>query len=196
MSTTRFRMTRQLLHPATLIAVLALLIATSGTAYAIVITGKQIKDGTVTTADIRNGSLTGTDIKDSSLAGADIKNGSIGSSDLAATAKGARAIAAVGKSFSDATCVVVADSARGVSGCTRGGTGDYTVTLTSSAILAGSYPICSIGNNGGSSSSSDTCSVYKVDATHVRIRTYAHVGGNPVAASEMSPTVPVVVVIP
>ena len=59
--------------PATVIAVLALFVALGGTATAagILITGKQIKDGTVASIDVRNGSLSGVDVKDKSLAPAD-----------------------------------------------------------------------------------------------------------------------------
>jgi hypothetical protein len=69
---------------------------TSATA-AIVITGANIKDGTVTGADVRNGSLRGIDVADGGLLGADVRNesltgadvrdGSIGLSDLAASAR-------------------------------------------------------------------------------------------------------------
>lgn len=70
---------------ASVIAITGVILATSVTSAgaAAYITGRQIKDGTVTSADIRNGSLGGTDVTDSSLSGADIRNGTITGSDLA-----------------------------------------------------------------------------------------------------------------
>lgn len=57
---------------ALLVAVLALLIGFAGSATAaVVVTGKQIKDGTVTTADIQNGTIESVDVKDESLSQAD-----------------------------------------------------------------------------------------------------------------------------
>ena len=57
---------------ALLVAVLALMIGFAGSATAaVVVTGKQIKDGTVTTADIKNGTLESLDVKDESLTQAD-----------------------------------------------------------------------------------------------------------------------------
>ncbi len=47
------------------------LVASAGSASAAaMITGKQIRNNTVTSADIKNGSLTGADIKDGSVHGA------------------------------------------------------------------------------------------------------------------------------
>ena len=50
--------------PAMVVAVIALFVSLGGSAYAaLVITGKNIKNGTVTTKDIRNHSLSGTDVR-------------------------------------------------------------------------------------------------------------------------------------
>lgn len=68
---------------ATITAAVVLSTVTSATA-AYVITGANIKDGTVTSADIRNGTLTGTDVRDGYLTGTDIRNGSLTLADLAA----------------------------------------------------------------------------------------------------------------
>jgi hypothetical protein len=60
-----------------LLAVLALSIGLGGTAAAVtLITGKQIKDGSVRGRDIGNGSLTGADVADRSLSATDF-NGSV-----------------------------------------------------------------------------------------------------------------------
>lgn len=58
-------------------AALILMLGTSVTA-ARLVTGQQIKDGTVTGIDIKNGSLTGTDVKDGSLTPADYSGEVVG----------------------------------------------------------------------------------------------------------------------
>jgi hypothetical protein len=47
------------------------------------ITGKQIKDGTVTSADIKNGTVGTTDVKDESLWSRDVRDGGLYGSDIA-----------------------------------------------------------------------------------------------------------------
>lgn len=60
---------RTLRHPATWIALLALVVASGGTGYAVAqVTGKNIKNSSVTGKDIKNGSLSAKDA-DSSLRG-------------------------------------------------------------------------------------------------------------------------------
>ena len=57
---------------AVLLAVLGISLVLGGTAGAVsLVTGKQIKDGTVRSRDIGNGSLTGADVADKSLTAAD-----------------------------------------------------------------------------------------------------------------------------
>jgi cysteine-rich repeat protein len=74
--------------PAYLIAGAALFVALGGPAYAsTLITGANIKDGSVAGIDIQNGSLTYADVKDGSLTGTDLKNGSVGVGDLTSTAQ-------------------------------------------------------------------------------------------------------------
>jgi hypothetical protein len=66
------RATRHRSLTAVLLAVLVLSIGLGGTAGAVsLITGKQIKDGTVRGRDVGNGSLTGADVADKSLSPAD-----------------------------------------------------------------------------------------------------------------------------
>lgn len=61
--------------PATVVALLALVFAMTGTGLAarayVITSSKQIKDGAVTGADVKNSSLTGSDIKNKSLKAAD-----------------------------------------------------------------------------------------------------------------------------
>ena len=66
------RATRHRTLTAVLVAVLVLSIGLGGTAAAVsMVTGKQIKDGTVRGRDVGNGSLTGADVADRSLTPAD-----------------------------------------------------------------------------------------------------------------------------
>lgn len=66
-----------------LLAVLALVVAmcSSATAGAL-ITGKQIKNGSVTGRDLRDGTVSGADVRDASLRSADVQDGSLSSVDL------------------------------------------------------------------------------------------------------------------
>lgn len=177
MTSKRSRLTRQLLHPATLIALLALFVATTGAAYALVITGAQIKNGSVT--------------------GADIKNHSLGAVDLAATAKGARAVATV---WSDGThCFIIGATSRGFSSCSRGNTGDYELTVAPGVSMAGTYPICSRGSNGGFNSLYQfSCDVGIPSPGHVRLRLIREdeTGTGAPEPTDSTQTIPYVVVLP
>jgi len=72
------RIRRLVPSPAMVVAVTALVLSLGGSAYALVITGKQIRNGSVTAADVRNRSLTGTDIRRDKLGGKSIKESSLG----------------------------------------------------------------------------------------------------------------------
>ena len=69
---------RLLPSPAMVVAVLALVMSLGGSAYALVVTGKQIRNGSVTAKDIRNRSLTGNDVRRDKLGGQSIKEASLG----------------------------------------------------------------------------------------------------------------------
>jgi hypothetical protein len=69
---------RLLPSPAMVVAVTALVMSLGGSAYALVITGKQIRNGSITAKDVRNRSLTGTDIRRDRLGGGAIKESSLG----------------------------------------------------------------------------------------------------------------------
>lgn len=85
---------RRYFSPATILAALALFVAAGGTSMAgdavtaakNRITGKQVKDHSLTRADIKQGTLTGRQVKNGSLTAADVKDRSIARSDLAADA--------------------------------------------------------------------------------------------------------------
>lgn len=69
--------------PATVIALVALFVALGGTSYgAFVITGKNVKNGSLTGKDVKNNSLTGDDVKNGSLRGRDVKDRTLGNTDI------------------------------------------------------------------------------------------------------------------
>jgi hypothetical protein len=64
--------------PSLVISLVALFVALGGTSYAaLVITGKNIKNGSITGKDIKNSTLTGKKVKNRSLTGSDVKNGTL-----------------------------------------------------------------------------------------------------------------------
>ena len=64
-------------------ATIALVAALGGTSYAaVMVTGRQVRDGSLTGADIRNKSVTGRDVRDRSISGADVRDRSLSGSDL------------------------------------------------------------------------------------------------------------------
>lgn len=74
--------------PAMIVAIIALVVATTGGAIAgsALITGKNIKNGSVTGLDIKNNTIASADITNNSVASADVRNGTIGTIDLSAAA--------------------------------------------------------------------------------------------------------------
>jgi hypothetical protein len=64
--------------PAMIVAVAALVMSLGGSAYALVITGKSIRNNSVTGKDIRNRSLTGSDLRANKVGGGAIKESSLG----------------------------------------------------------------------------------------------------------------------
>jgi hypothetical protein len=66
-----------------------------GSAYALVVTGKQIRNGSVTAKDIRNRSLTGNDVRRDRLGGKSIKEASLATVPAAILAHGSARYAVV-----------------------------------------------------------------------------------------------------
>jgi hypothetical protein len=89
------RIRRFVPSPAMVVAVVALVMSLSGGAYALVITGKSIKNGSVTGKDLRNHSVRGTDVRKDSLGGGAIKESSLGPVPSAYLAAGASRFAVV-----------------------------------------------------------------------------------------------------
>jgi hypothetical protein len=72
------RMFRRRPSPAMVVAVIALIVAMSGTGYAaLTITGKNVKNSSLTGADVRNNSLASVDVKDGALLAKDFKAGQL-----------------------------------------------------------------------------------------------------------------------
>jgi hypothetical protein len=68
---------------ANVVATLALFVALGGSATAaLLITGKQVKNGSLTGVDVKNSSLTGGDVKNDSIGNIDIKDGDLLASDF------------------------------------------------------------------------------------------------------------------
>jgi hypothetical protein len=86
---------RLLPSPAMVVAVVALIMSLGGSAYALVVTGKQIRNGSVTAKDIRNRSLTGSDVRRDRLGGQSIKEASLGPVGTAIIAHGSARYAVV-----------------------------------------------------------------------------------------------------
>jgi hypothetical protein len=86
---------RLLPSPAMVVAVVALIMSLGGSAYALVVTGKQIRNGSVTAKDIRNRSLTGNDVRRDRLGGKSIKEASLATVPAAILAHGSARYAVV-----------------------------------------------------------------------------------------------------
>jgi hypothetical protein len=109
--------------PAMVVALVALFMALGGSAYALVITGASIKNGTVRGADIKNRSLTGTDMRRNRVGGKAIKESSLGTVPGAAVADGMTRFAVVDSNGTLAR-------GRGVSSAARTSQGRYQVIFT------------------------------------------------------------------
>jgi hypothetical protein len=136
------RLSRYLPSPAMVVALVALFVATSGSAYALVITGKSIRNNTVTGADIRNGSLKSRDHARASLGGRAIKESSLGivpRAFSAALADGVTHHAVV-------TAAGVSARVRGVASVARTGEGRYQVILDRD--VRGCVYVASVGDAG------------------------------------------------
>lgn len=148
--------------PGLVIAVVALVFALGGGAYAAAtITGKDIKNGSITGKDIKKGSLTGKQVKSGSLTGKQVKNDSltgkqIKESSLGQVPSAANAGQLGGQSPSafQTDWVLVQGTATGATilaqsggfAVSRLGTGSYSVDLGKSAVRR---PLSATLNPGG-----------------------------------------------
>ena len=111
------RMFRRLPSPAMIVAVVALFFALSGSAYALVITGASIRNGTVSGIDIKNRSLRGGDMVTDSVDGDEVEESTLGAVPVAD---------GLGR-FAVVTGAGTAARGRGVSSAARTGAGRYQV---------------------------------------------------------------------
>jgi hypothetical protein len=86
---------RLLPSPAMVVACVALIMSLGGSAYALVVTGKQIRNNTVTGKDVRNRSLTGREFRRDKLGGRSIDEGTLATVPGALIAHGAARYAVV-----------------------------------------------------------------------------------------------------
>ncbi|HKG02771.1 MAG TPA: hypothetical protein VKB03_06290 [Conexibacter sp.] len=138
--------------PGLVIAVVALVLALGGGAYAAAtITGKDIKNGSITGKDIKKGSLTGKLVKKDSLTGKQVKESSLGQVPSAANAT---QLDGQPPSSFEVDWVLVQGTAAGATvlaqsggfSVARLGTGVYSVDLGSSAVRR---PLSATINVGG-----------------------------------------------
>jgi hypothetical protein len=106
--------------PAMVVALIALAMSLGGSAYAFVITGKNIKNGSVTGRDIRNHSLTGGDIRPDTVGGRTVKESTLGPVPLSILTYGSQRFAVV-------TGGGHLDRGRGVTSAARVSEGRYQV---------------------------------------------------------------------
>jgi hypothetical protein len=75
---------RRALSYSNVMATLAVFVALGGSSYAAIkITGKDVRDNSLSSADVRNNSLRSADVRTNSLTSADVKNGSLQAKDFA-----------------------------------------------------------------------------------------------------------------
>jgi hypothetical protein len=130
---------RLLPSPAMVVAVVALVMSLGGSAYALVVTGKQIRNNSVTAKDIRNRSLTGSDVRGDRLGGGAIKESSL------ATVPGAL-VAHGGARFAVVTGGGQLVRGRDISSVARTGRGRYQVIFN--ADIRGCAYFATVGDPG------------------------------------------------
>jgi len=159
-------------RPATIVAVLALVVACTGSAWAgSKITGKKVKDSSLTSKDIKDNSLTGADVNEGTL---DLPKGPQGAQGPAGPAGAAGADAVSYYAEVDADGNLVAARSSGIASASRTGTGAYRVYIN------GSTAGC---NAVGSTTSAGIVRVRAIDntgenANSVLINTYSLVDGS------------------
>lgn len=125
---------------------LSLIVASAASATAgSLITGAQIRNGSLTGADVADRSLSGLDVKDATITGADLRNGSIAATDLGPGVVKPRAIAAETKAdivaavpdevsasavIDGPNAVAVSGTAANVSSVIRASQGIYCIGVT------------------------------------------------------------------
>jgi hypothetical protein len=126
---------------AVIVAILALVVALSSSATAaLLITGGQIKNGSVTGKDVKNRSLTGKDIKKKSISGKNLKKNAVKSQhvkDHSLTGSDIRFGSLTGEHITDGTITLSDVSKNLVETLGGGASGFEVVTATSPAVGPG-----------------------------------------------------------
>jgi hypothetical protein len=118
--------------PAMVVALTALVLSLGGSAYALVVTGKTIRNNTVSGADIRQRSLTGNDIRRDRIGGGSVKESTLATVPAALLAHGSARFAVVGGGGQ-----VV--RGRDISSAARTGPGRYQVIFNADVRGCGYY---------------------------------------------------------
>ena len=114
------RLRRFVPSPAMVVALTALVLSLGGSAYALVVTGKTIRNNSVTNKDIRQRTLTGNDMRGDKVGGGAIKESTLGPVPSAFIAGGSSRFAVVGAGGA-------VRRGRGFSSVSRTGRGRYQV---------------------------------------------------------------------
>ncbi|HEX2125549.1 MAG TPA: hypothetical protein VHF45_03190 [Thermoleophilaceae bacterium] len=126
------RVRRFVPSPAMVVALTAVVLSLGGSAYALVVTGKTIRNNTVTGADIRQRSLTGNDVKRDKIGGGSVKESTLAPVPSALLAHGGARFAVVNGGGQ-----VV--RGRDVSSAARTGAGRYQVIFNADVRGCGYY---------------------------------------------------------
>jgi len=154
--------------PAMVVALVALFVALGGSAYALVITGGDVKNGTLTGVDFKKRSLHGSKLRADSIGGGSIKESTVGP---------VQAIA----HHAVVTGAGVLARGRGVSSVVRTAAGRYQVIFDRD-VRSCAY-VATVGDVSAAGPGTGTASVASLAANPngVEVRTVAYnAGGNPV----------------
>jgi hypothetical protein len=136
------RLRRFVPSPAMVVALTALVMSLGGSAYALVVTGKTIRNNSVTGSDIRQRSLTGNDVERDRIGGGSVKESSLGVVPSALLAHGGARFAVVDGGGQLAR-------GRDVSSVARTGAGRYQVIFNSDVRGCGYYATIGDPSAGG-----------------------------------------------
>ncbi len=164
---------RLLPSPAMVVAVVALIMSLGGSAYALVITGKQIRNNSVTGKDVR--SLTGRDVRNRSLTGREFRADKLGGRSIKEASLGlvpGALVAHGGARFAVVTGGGQLARGRDISSVARTGDGRYQVIFN--ADIRGCAYFATVGDHsaaGPPQNSQITVSSLATNANGVAVRT-------------------------
>jgi hypothetical protein len=126
------RLSRFMPSPAMVVALTALVMSLGGSAYALVVTGKTIRNNTVTGFDVRQRSLTGNDVRRDRIGGGSVKESTLGIVPSSLVAHG-------GARFAVVSAAGQLVRGRDVSSVARTAAGRYQVILNADVRGCGYY---------------------------------------------------------